>query len=865
MIINSIESLNRLIYIVKESQQQYANFNQEQVNKIFKAVASAASAARIPLAKLACEETGKGVIEDKIIKNHFASEMVYNQYKNTKTCGIISEDRGANTFQVADPVGIIAGIIPVTNPTSTVIFKALISLLSRNAIIFAPHPKAKRATCEAARIVHEAAVAAGAPPCIVGWIQEPSLELSDHLMRHPDIKLILATGGPGMVKAAYSSGKPAIGVGAGNTPAVIGQYADVPRAVHSIVTSKTFDNGMVCASEQTVIVVQDRYDEAVEEFCHSGCYLVDDYIEYSSLKNTVFNECGGLNPEIVGQSAVRIAEIAGFTVPKNTRILLVPVWFDDENPLCQEKLSPVLTLVKAGNFAGATDIAAEILKIGGVGHTAVLHTDQDNQIESVRYFSDKIKTARILINQPATHGAIGDLYNFGITPSLTLGCGSWSGNSVSGNIGVQHLLNIKTVAMRSENALWHNLPKQIYFRRGCLPEALKDLKEFHKAVIVTDQYLFEHGYCDETMAILANMGISSDVFWEVEADPNTAIVERGLQMIRRIKPDVIIALGGGSPMDAAKIMWLMYEHPEVQFSDIALRFMDIRKRIHTFKKNGVKATFVAIPTTSGTGSEVTPFAVVTDAKTGQKYPIADYALTPSMAIVDANMVMDMPKSLVAAGGIDAIVHAIEAYVSVVANEFSDGQALTALKLLNEYLPASYRNGASDPVAREKVHNAATIAGIAFANSFLGVCHSMAHKIGSRFHIPHGIANGLLISNVIRYNAADGRKMTAFSQYGRPQSKKRYVQIARHLGFDVSRDIDGVNELIEWIDETKRLLEIPKSIKDYGIDEAEFMASVDELAADSFDDQCTGANPRSPLISELKQLLISSYYGYAYSE
>lgn len=865
MIINSIESLNRLIYIVKESQQQYANFNQEQVNKIFKAVSSAASAARIPLAKLACEETGKGVIEDKIIKNHFASEMVYNQYKNTKTCGIISEDRGANTFQVADPVGIIAGIIPVTNPTSTVIFKALISLLSRNAIIFAPHPKAKRATCEAARIVHEAAVAAGAPPYLVGWIQEPSLELSDHLMRHPDIKLILATGGPGMVKAAYSSGKPAIGVGAGNTPAVIGQYADVPRAVHSIVTSKTFDNGMVCASEQTVIVVQDRYDETLEEFVKAGCYHVLDITEYSLLLSTVFNETGMLNPEIVGQSAVRIAEIAGFTVPKNTRILLVPTRFSIDSPFCQEKLSPVLTLVKAVDFADATYIAAEILKIGGVGHTAVLHTDQDNQIESVRHFSDKIKTARILINQPATHGAIGDLYNFGITPSLTLGCGSWSGNSVSGNIGVQHLLNIKTVAMRSENALWHNLPKKIYFRRGCLPEALKDLKEFHKAVIVTDQYLFEHGYCDETMAILANMGISSDVFWEVEADPNTAIVERGLQMIRRIKPDVIIALGGGSPMDAAKIMWLMYEHPEVQFSDIALRFMDIRKRIHTFKKNGVKATFVAIPTTSGTGSEVTPFAVVTDAKTGKKYPIADYALTPSMAIVDANMVMDMPKSLVAAGGIDAIVHAIEAYVSVVANEFSDGQALTALKLLNEYLPASYRNGASDPVAREKVHNAATIAGIAFANSFLGVCHSMAHKIGSRFHIPHGIANGLLISNVIRYNAADGRKMTAFSQYGRPQSKKRYVQIARHLGFDVSRDIDGVNELIEWIDETKRLLEIPKSIKDYGIDEDEFMASVDELAADSFDDQCTGANPRSPLISELKQLLISSYYGYAYSE
>ena len=865
MPVSTLADLDAMVARVKAAQQKYASFSQEQVDRIFRNAALAAADARIPLAKAAVEETGMGILEDKVIKNHFASEYIYNKYKDEKTCGILDEEPEFGVMTIAEPVGLICGIVPTTNPTSTAIFKALIALKTRNGIIFSPHPRARKATNEAARLVLDAAVAAGAPKDIIGWIDEPSVELSNALMRHPDINLILATGGPGMVKAAYSSGKPAIGVGAGNTPAVIDETADIKRAVASILMSKTFDNGVVCASEQSVIIVDKVYDAVRERFAHHGGHILSKK-EAEAVRKVILVD-GHLNAAIVGQSALTIAKMAGIEVPPYTKVLIGEVNdVSEDEAFAHEKLSPTLAMYRAKDFMDACEKAAALVALGGIGHTSALYTDQDLQPDRVRHFGDKMKTARILINTPSSQGGIGDLYNFRLAPSLTLGCGSWGGNSISENVGPKHLINKKTVAKRAENMLWHKLPKSIYFRRGCLPFALEDLQGKKRCLIVTDRYLFENGYVDETIALLKSQSMEVECFFEVAADPTLAVVRKALSLANAFQPDVILALGGGSPMDAAKIMWVMYEHPDVAFEDLALRFMDIRKRIYKFPKLGVKAQLIAVPTTSGTGSEVTPFAVVTDEQTGVKYPIADYELTPNMAIIDANLVMNMPRSLTAFGGIDAVTHALEAYVSVLANEYSDSQALQALKLLKEYLPSSYENGAKDPKAREQVHNAATIAGIAFANAFLGVCHSMAHKLGAEFHIAHGLANALLISNVIRYNAVDiPTKQAAFSQYDRPKSVARYAEIARHLGIEASRDHERVEKLVEWVDGLKKQLGIPASIQAAGVAEADFLAKVDKLAVDAFDDQCTGANPRYPLISELKQLLLDSYYGRAYVE
>ncbi|EIJ0586943.1 bifunctional acetaldehyde-CoA/alcohol dehydrogenase [Salmonella enterica] len=829
MSINSIEELNALVARVKKAQRQYASFTQQQVDKIFRAAALAAADARIPLAKMAVAESGMGIVEDKVIKNHFASEYIYNAYKDEKTCGVLSEDDTFGTITIAEPVGIICGIVPTTNPTSTAIFKSLISLKTRNAIIFSPHPRAKEATNKAADIVLQAAIAAGAPKDLIGWIDQPSAELSNALMHHPDINLILATGGPGMVKAAYSSGKPAIGVGAGNTPVVIDETADIKRAVASILMSKTFDNGVICASEQSVVVVDSVYDAVRERFAKCGAVILNK--KERKAVGGVLLKNGALNAAIVGQSAATIAEIAGIFVPENSKVLIGEVSATDASePFAHEKLSPTLAMYRAKDFADAVDKAEQLVAMGGIG----------------------------------------DLYNFKLAPSLTLGCGSWGGNSISENVGPKHLINKKTVAKRAENMLWHKLPKSIYFRRGSLPIALDEvITDGHKrALIVTDRFLFNNGYADQITSVLKAAGVETEVFFEVEADPTLSVVRKGAELANSFKPDVIIALGGGSPMDAAKIMWVMYEHPETHFEELALRFMDIRKRIYKFPKMGVKAKMIAVTTTSGTGSEVTPFAVVTDDATGQKYPLADYALTPDMAIVDANLVMDMPKSLCAFGGLDAVTHALEAYVSVLASEFSDGQALQALKLLKENLPASYHEGSKNPVARERVHSAATIAGIAFANAFLGVCHSMAHKLGSQFHIPHGLANALLICNVIRYNANDNpTKQTAFSQYDRPQARRRYAEIADHLGLSAPGDRTAakIEKLLAWLESIKAELGIPKSIREAGVQEADFLAHVDKLSEDAFDDQCTGANPRYPLISELKQILLDTYYGRDFTE
>jgi len=869
MTVSNVAELNALVERVKCAQREFAGFSQEQVDAIFRAAALAAADARIPLAKMAVEESGMGIVEDKVIKNHFASEYIYNAYKDEQTCGVLESDDTFGTLTIAEPIGLICGIVPTTNPTSTAIFKALISLKTRNGIIFSPHPRAKNATNKAADIVLQAAIAAGAPKDIIGWIDAPSVELSNQLMHHPDISLILATGGPGMVKAAYSSGKPAIGVGAGNTPVVIDETADIKRAVASILMSKTFDNGVICASEQSVIIVDAIYDAVRERFASHGGYLLKNK-ELSAVQNILLKN-GALNAAIVGQPASKIAELAGISVPRHTKILIGEVSAVDESePFAHEKLSPTLAMYRAKDYHDAVEKAEKLVAMGGIGHTSCLYTDQDNQRERIHYFGDKMKTARILINTPASQGGIGDLYNFKLAPSLTLGCGSWGGNSISENVGPKHLINRKTVAKRAENMLWHKLPKSIYFRRGSLPIALEEVaaEGAKRAFIVTDRFLFNNGYADQVTAVLKSRGIETEVFFEVEADPTLSIVRKGADQMHSFRPDVIIALGGGSPMDAAKIMWVMYEHPETHFEELALRFMDIRKRIYTFPKMGVKARMVAITTTSGTGSEVTPFAVVTDDVTGQKYPLADYALTPDMAIVDANLVMNMPRSLCAFGGLDAVTHALEAYVSVLANEYSDGQALQALKLLKENLPASYRDGAKNPVARERVHNAATIAGIAFANAFLGVCHSMAHKLGSEFHIPHGLANALLISNVIRYNANDNpTKQTAFSQYDRPQARRRYAEIADHLGLTQQSDRTGqkIEKLLAWLDEIKTELGIPASIREAGVAEADFLARVDKLAENAFDDQCTGANPRYPLISELKQIMLDTYYGREFSE
>ncbi|HHF3202521.1 TPA: bifunctional acetaldehyde-CoA/alcohol dehydrogenase [Vibrio alginolyticus] len=868
MPVTNMAELDAMIARVKKAQEEFATYSQEQVDAIFRAASLAANQARIPLAQQAVAESGMGIVEDKVIKNHFASEFIYNKYKDEQTCGILEEDDNLGTMTIAEPVGIICGIVPTTNPTSTAIFKSLISLKTRNGIIFSPHPRAKNSTNDAAKLVLDAAVAAGAPKDIIGWIDQPSVELSNALMKHDDIALILATGGPGMVKAAYSSGKPAIGVGAGNVPVVIDETADIKRAVASILMSKTFDNGVVCASEQAAIVVDEVYDEVKERFASHKAYVLSK-AEAEKVRKVLLID-GALNAKIVGQPAHAIAEMAGVKVPADTKVLvgegLGKVSYDDA--FAHEKLSPTLGLFRADNFEDAVAQAVTMVEIGGIGHTSGLYTNQDTNADRIRYFGDKMKTARILINIPTTHGGIGDLYNFNVAPSLTLGCGSWGGNSISENVGPKHLINKKTVAKRAENMLWHKLPKSIYFRRGSLPIALGDLEGKKRAFLVTDRFLFNNGYADDVVSLLKAQGMEVQTFFDVEADPTLSVVEKGAAQMASYQPDVILALGGGSPMDAAKIMWVMYEHPETHFEELAMRFMDIRKRIYKFPKMGKKAELVCITTTSGTGSEVTPFAVVTDDKTGAKYPLADYEITPNMAIVDANLVMNMPKSLTAFGGYDAVTHALEAYVSVLANEYSDGQALQALKMLKEYLPSSYANGANDPIAREKVHNAATIAGVAFANAFLGVCHSMAHKLGAEFHLPHGLANALLISNVVRYNANDNpTKQTAFSQYDRPQARRRYAEVADHLGLsqEGDRTAQKIERLLAWLDELKVNLDIPMSIQAAGVAESDFVAKLDELAVEAFDDQCTGANPRYPLISELKDVLMASYYGKAFVE
>lgn len=868
MPVTNLAELDALVARVKAAQAEFATYSQEQVDKIFRAASLAANQARIPLAQQAVAESGMGIVEDKVIKNHFASEYIYNKYKDEKTCGVLEEDDSMGTMTIAEPVGIICGIVPTTNPTSTAIFKSLISLKTRNGIIFSPHPRAKHSTNDAAKLVLDAAVAAGAPKDIIGWIDEPSVELSNALMKHEGIALILATGGPGMVKAAYSSGKPAIGVGAGNVPVVIDETADIKRAVASVLMSKTFDNGVVCASEQAVIVMDEVYDEVKERFATHKAHVLSK-ADADKVRKVLLID-GALNAKIVGQPATKIAEMAGVKVPADTKILvgegIGEVSYDDE--FAHEKLSPTLGMFRATSFENAVDQAVKMVEIGGIGHTSGLYTDQDVNADRIRYFGDRLKTARILVNIPTTHGGIGDLYNFNVAPSLTLGCGSWGGNSISENVGPKHLINKKIVAKRAENMLWHKLPKSIYFRRGSLPVALGDLEGKKRAFLVTDRFLFNNGYADEVVSLLKAQGMEVTTFYEVEADPTLTIVKKGAEQMRSFQPDVILALGGGSPMDAAKIMWVMYEHPETHFEELAMRFMDIRKRIYKFPKMGQKAELVCITTTSGTGSEVTPFAVVTDDETGAKYPLADYELTPNMAIVDANLVMNMPKSLTAFGGYDAVVHALEAYVSVLANEYSDGQALQALKLLKEYLPSSYANGAKDPIAREKVHNAATIAGVAFANAFLGVCHSMAHKLGAEFHLPHGLANSLLMANVVRYNANDNpTKQTAFSQYDRPQARRRYAEVADQLGLSKpgDRTAQKIERLLGWLEELKLALDIPASIQAAGVNEADFLAKVDELAVEAFDDQCTGANPRYPLISELKEVLLASYYGKPFVE
>ncbi|OIP75253.1 MAG: bifunctional acetaldehyde-CoA/alcohol dehydrogenase [Oscillatoriales cyanobacterium CG2_30_44_21] len=861
MLVANVEELELLIGRVKKAQAEFATFSQEKVDYIFKKAALAANAARIPLAKAAVQESGMGVIEDKAIKNHFASEMIYNKYKNDKTCGVIESDKHFGYERIAEPVGILAGIVPVTNPTSTTIFKALIALKTRNGIIFSPHPRTKNCTRQAAEIVLNAAIAAGAPPDIIGWIDEPTVPLSQALMQHPSIKLILATGGPGMVKAAYSSGHPSIGVGAGNTPAIIDETAHIQMAVSSIILSKTFDNGTICASEQSVVVVDEIYDTVREEFIKRGAYFLNTE-ERDKIRNVILAD-GHLNAAIVGQSVAAIAEVAGFSIPDNTRVLIGEVEaIDKSEPFAYEKLSPILAMYRAKDFLNAVDKAEELVLFGGHGHTSSLYTAPNNQT-NIRYFESKLETSRILINTPSSQGAIGDLYNFRLDPSLTLGCGSWGGNSISANVTPQHLLNIKTAAERRENMLWFRIPPKIYFKAGCLPIALRDLKDRKRALIVTDRPLYELGLTKEVTDSLEEIGVAHYTFYDVEPDPSLATVRKGLDICNSFHPDVIIAFGGGSPMDAAKIMWLMYEHPDIEFEGIAMRFMDIRKRVYELPPLGAKAIMVSVPTTSGTGSEVTPFAVVTDEKTHIKYPLADYALTPTIAIVDPELTMHIPKRLTAYGGIDALTHAIEAYVSVLASEYTNGLALEAIRLLFKYLPSAYTNGAKDPKAREKVHYAATIAGMAFANAFLGVCHSIAHQLGGTCHIAHGLANALMITHVIRYNATDVPfKQATFSQNKYPNSKWRYAQIANYLNLGGDTDDQKVELLIAAVEDLKRQVDIPATIKDVlieqGTSEEFFMSHLETMAEQAFDDQCTGANPRYPLIVDLKELMVKAY-------
>ena len=849
--------LEATIQNVKQAQARYATFDQAAVDRIFRAAALAANAARIRLARLAVEETGMGIVEDKVIKNHFASEFIYNKYKDAKTCGTIEIDESFGIHRVAEPIGIIAGIVPTTNPTSTAIFKALIALKTRNGIIFSPHPRARKCTAEAARLIERAAVAAGAPEGIVACIEEPTVELSNQLMQHPDISLILATGGPGMVRAAYSSGKPALGVGAGNTPAVIDETADLQMAVSSILMSKTFDNGVICASEQSVVVVDAAYDAVKTEFALRGALLLSP--EQKEKVGAVILKKGRINADIVGQSAVRIAQMAGLDVPAGTKVLIGEATeVGTSEPFSFEKLSPVLALYRAPDYAAAVALAARLVEFAGIGHTAALYTDPRNR-DRITTFGNSIKVGRILVNMPSSHGAIGDIYNFKLEPSLTLGCGSWGGNSISENVGVKHLMNVKTIAERRENMLWFRVPPKVYFKYGCLPIALRELAGRKRAFIVTDKPLFDLGFADRITHVLSSMGIEHEIFYEVQPDPNLSTVRRGLRAMSVFKPDLIIALGGGSPMDAAKIMWLMYENPNAKFEEMAMRFMDIEKRICSLPEAGKKTLMVAIPTTSGTGSEVTPFAVVTDDATGAKYPIADYALTPDIAIVDPELVMDMPKTLTAHGGIDALVHALEAMVSVLSTEFTNSMALESIRLLFKYLPDAYANGPSDVKAREKVHYAATLAGMAFANAFLGICHSMAHKLGAAYHLPHGLANALLIGHVIRYNATDNPiKQTAFPQYTYPTAISRYARIADHLGLGGNTGPEKVERLIAAIERLKKTIDIPASIREAGVPETAFMANLDVLSENAFDDQCTGANPRYPLISEIKEIYLAAY-------
>lgn len=859
--VDSVETLTKTLERVKNAQKEFSKYSQEQVDKIFQAAAIAANEARIPLAKMAVEETGMGIVEDKVIKNHYAAEYIYNKYKNEKTCGVIYQDDSYGIKKIAEPVGIVAAVIPTTNPTSTAIFKTLIALKTRNGIIISPHPRAKKSTIEAAKTVLEAAVKAGAPEDIIAWIDVPSLELTNMLMQSADI--ILATGGPGMVKAAYSSGKPALGVGAGNTPAVIDESANVILAVNSIIHSKTFDNGMICASEQSVIVSDKIYDKVKDEFVKRGCYILNPEETEKVRKTIIIN--GALNAKIVGQKAHTIAELAGVSVPENTKILIGEVESVDlSEEFAHEKLSPVLAMYKSSSFDDALEKAYRLIEDGGLGHTSSLYVNTVTEKEKIEKFYSKMKTCRVLVNTPSSQGGIGDLYNFKLTPSLTLGCGTWGGNSVSENVGIKHLLNIKTVAERRENMLWFRAPEKVYMKRGCLPVALEELKNVmnkKRVFIVTDTFLYENGYTKVVTDKLDEMGIVHETFFNVAPDPTLACAKEGAKLIDAFKPDCIIAIGGGSAMDAAKIMWVLYEHPEVDFLDMAMRFMDIRKRVYTFPKMGEKAYFIAVPTSAGTGSEVTPFAVITDETTGQKYPLADYELLPKMAIVDADMMMNAPKGLTSASGIDALVHSIEAYVSMMATEFTDGLAIEAIKTIFEYLPRAYEEGANDPIAREKMANAATMAGMAFANAFLGICHSMGHKLGAYHHLPHGVTVGLVLDEVMRFNAEEvPTKMGTFPQYEYPHALRRYAEIADSLNLGGNTDQEKLERLINKIDELKERVGFKKTIKDYGISEEDFLSTLDEMSEKAFDDQCTGANPRYPLISEIKEIYLKTYYG-----
>ena len=859
--VDSVETLTKTLEKVKNAQKEFSKYSQEQVDKIFQAAAIAANEARIPLAKMAVEETGMGIVEDKVIKNHYAAEYIYNKYKNEKTCGVIYQDDSYGIKKIAEPVGIVAAVIPTTNPTSTAIFKTLIALKTRNGIIISPHPRAKKSTIEAAKTVLEAAVKAGAPEGIIAWIDVPSLELTNMLMQSADI--ILATGGPGMVKSAYSSGKPALGVGAGNTPAVIDESANVILAVNSIIHSKTFDNGMICASEQSVIVSDKIYDKVKDEFVKRGCYILNPEETEKVRKTIIIN--GALNAKIVGQKAHTIAELAGVSVPENTKILIGEVESVDlSEEFAHEKLSPALAMYKSSSFDDALEKAYRLIEDGGLGHTSSLYVNTITEKEKIEKFYSKMKTCRVLVNTPSSQGGIGDLYNFKLTPSLTLGCGTWGGNSVSENVGIKHLLNIKTVAERRENMLWFRTPEKVYMKRGCLPVALEELKNVmnkKRVFIVTDTFLYENGYTKVVTDKLDEMGIVHETFFNVAPDPTLACAKEGAKLIDAFKPDCIIAIGGGSAMDAAKIMWVLYEHPEVDFLDMAMRFMDIRKRVYTFPKMGEKAYFIAVPTSAGTGSEVTPFAVITDETTGQKYPLADYELLPKMAIVDADMMMNAPKGLTSASGIDALVHSIEAYVSMMATEFTDGLAIEAIKTIFEYLPRAYEEGANDPIAREKMANAATMAGMAFANAFLGICHSMGHKLGAYHHLPHGVTVGLVLDEVMRFNAEEvPTKMGTFPQYEYPHALRRYAEISDSLNLGGNTDQEKLERLINKIDELKERVGFKKTIKDYGISEEDFLSTLDEMSEKAFDDQCTGANPRYPLISEIKEIYLKTYYG-----